>query len=159
MYASEQYPLRSYRFNLHYLSDTTTIFKRQFFYLDIPVHLYVNLFAGKTTISIFAGPVLSVGLHGKDIGWEDTPDQKPKFLKTEDLFGKDNRLTRCEIGADLGVAVKYQGYQVRASYQLGLNNTTKQDYNWSLSLNKDIKKIQHQGVFKLSFAYVWDLRK
>ena len=157
--ASAQYTLRNYRFNMHYLSDTTTRFNRSLFYLDVPVHGYVNFFAGKTVISIFAGPVLGIGLHGKDIGWQDTPDKRPVFLKENDLFGKDNRLVYFEIAADLGVAVKYENYQVRASYQIGLNNTTKQDYDWSLNLNSNIKKIQHQGVFKLSFAYVWDLRK
>ncbi|MDR1591559.1 MAG: PorT family protein [Prevotellaceae bacterium] len=155
-----QYSLRSYSFNLHYTSEPTTIFHRQLYYLDIPVHAYLRIpLSQGIVLAPFAGASFSLGLHGKDMAWLDNETQKPVGKETSELFGKDKRLTRAEIAGDVGVALKYKNYQWRASYALGLNNLTKQDFDWYIALNSKQSKYLFDGVFKLSFAYLFDLRK
>lgn len=157
--ASAVYNLRSSSYDLEYKSDTTTHFSRQLYFLDIPVHAYVNFPMKKWTLSLFAGPSFNIGLHGKDIAWQNTDMQKPVMLETDDIFGDDGRLTRFEIAAELGLAAKYKNYEVRASYEVGLNNIAKQDYAWTVGLPSTTTKRFQQGELKLSFAYLFYLGK
>ncbi|HPW90167.1 MAG TPA: outer membrane beta-barrel protein [Paludibacteraceae bacterium] len=153
------YSLRSSSYNLSYTSDTTTIFKRQLYYLDVPLHVYVNFPIKKWALALYVGPSFNVGLHGKDIAWENTPMQKPVTLETEDMYGDDGRLNRFEIAAELGLTAKYKNYEVRASYQIGVNDVTKDNYRWTLDLPTGSKTYFNQGELKLSVAYLFDLGK
>lgn len=153
------YSLRSSSYNLSYTSDTTTIFKRQVYYLDIPLHVYVNFPMKRWTLAVYAGPSFNLGLHGKDIAWENTDMQKPVALETEDMYGDDGRLKRFEIAAELGLTAKYKNYEVRAGYQMGLNDVTKDNYQWTLDLPVNSKTYFYQGELKVSVAYLFDLGK
>lgn len=153
------YSLRSSSYNLHYISDTTTIFKRQIYYLDIPLYVYVNFPLRKWTLAVYAGPSFNIGLHGKDIAWQNTVTQKPVALETENMYGKDGRLNRFEIAAELGVTAKYKNYEIRAGYELGLNDVTKNNFQWTLDLPDGAKTHFYQGELKLSVAYLFDLGK
>ena len=76
-----------------------------------------------------------------------------------DLFGKEGRIVRCEIAAEIGMAFKYRNFQGRLSYQYGINNLTKDNYLYTLPMTSGTKTYLTQGTLKLSFAYLFDLRK
>jgi hypothetical protein len=111
--AAAMYEMRSSSFNLSYISDTSTFMNRQLFYLNIPVHIYVNFpIQNKYVISTFIGPVFSCGLHGRDIAWMNIETRRPVMFEDKEVFNKDNgRVVRCEIAAEIGVAFKYKGFQ------------------------------------------------
>jgi len=160
------YAMRSNTFDIHYLSDTTTHFVRNTFNLEIPIHIYANLRIKKEFIlAPFLGPSFNIGLHGKDIAWQNTDLQKPVDLQTKNLYGKDNRMNRFEIAGEAGIMMKYKNYGVRASYSVGLTNLITQNYAFTTTLpsgssnKKNYNKYLYDGVFKLSFVYVFDLRK
>ena len=153
------YSLRSSSYNLSYTSDTTTIFKRQLYYFDVPLHVYINFPMKKWTLAVYAGPSFNIGLNGKDVAWQNTEMQRPVTLETDDMYGDDGRLNRFEIAADLGLTAKYKNYEVRAGYQMGLNDVTKDNYNWTLDLPDGAKTYFYQGELKLSMAYLFDLGK
>lgn len=155
------YEMRSSSFNFSYNRDTSTYFNRQLFYLNIPAHVYVNFpIQNKYVISAFVGPVFTCGLHGRDIAWEMTDLKKPVTYEKEKMFDKDaGRVVRCEIAAEIGLAFKYKNFQGRASYQYGINNSTKDDYRYTMPLPTGTKTYYTQGTLKLSFAYLFDLRK
>lgn len=159
------YAMRNVKFDIHYLSDTTTIFKRTTFNFEIPIHIYANFHTKKGfMIAPFLGPSINIGLHGKDIAWQNTEHQKPVDLQTKDLYGKDKRMNRFEIAGEAGLMFKYKNYGARASYSLGLTNLTTKDFNFTTTLPKshnsqNYNKYLYNGIFKLSFVYVFDLRK
>ena len=154
------YAMRNIKFDMHYKSDTTTIFKRNTFNFEIPLHVYANFHIKKGWfLSPFLGPSFAIGLHGKDIAWQNTEHQKPVDLQTKDLYGKDNRMNRFEIAGEAGLMLKYKNYGARASYSLGLTNLTTKKYAFTTSLPPNYNRYLFNGVFKLSFVYVFDLRK
>ena len=156
------YTMRNIKFDMHnkLRTDTfSTIFKRNTFNFEIPIHIYANFHIKKGFIlAPFLGPSLNIGLHGKDIAWQNTALQKPVDLQTKDLYGKDNRMNRFELAGELGLMFKYKNYGARASYSIGLTNLATQKYDFTFNL-KDYGKNLYNGVFKLSFVYVFDLRK
>ena len=85
--------------------------------------------------------------------------QKPVALETENMYGDDGRLKRFEIAAELGLTAKYKNYEVRAGYQMGLNDVTKDNYQWTLDLPVNSKTYFYQGELKVSVAYLFDLGK
>ncbi len=153
------YNLRSANYDLHYQSDTSTIFKRQVYFLNIPVHAYVNFPFKKWTLALYFGPSFNVGLHGKDIAWENTEIQKPVMLETENIFGEDGRLQRFEIGAEIGLNAKYRNFIWSIGYHQGFNNLVKNDYNWTFDLPTGTKKYVAMGEVKISFGYLFNLGK
>lgn len=159
--AAVMYEMRSSAFDLSYSGvDTTNYFNRQLFYLNVPVHVYVNFpIRNRYVISTFVGPVFTCALHGRDIAWENTEMRKPVMYEKEDLFGKEGRIVRCEIAAEIGMAFKYRNFQGRLSYQYGINNLTKDNYLYTLPMTSGTKTYLTQGTLKLSFAYLFDLRK
>ncbi|MDR0830215.1 MAG: PorT family protein [Prevotellaceae bacterium] len=155
------YSMRTTKFNLHYLSDTTTIFRRNIFSLEVPIHFFLNFPIKKGwTLSPYIGPSLTIGLHGKDIAWENTDREKPVDYQTSDLFDKDNgRLMRFELAGQIGLTAKYRNYAIRTGYSMSLTNLANQKFNWTLPLPSKQKNYLFNGVFSLSFIYVFDLRK
>ncbi|MDR1543274.1 MAG: outer membrane beta-barrel protein [Prevotellaceae bacterium] len=156
------YTMRTSKFNLHYLSDTTTIFRRYMFNFEIPLHLYVNIPLKKNWIlSPYLGPALAIGLHGQDVAWQNVPDwQKPVDSKKSDLFEKDKgRLNRFELAGQIGLTVKYKNYGLRAGYSLGLTNLTQKNFDWTLSLPAAQNKYLFNGVFSVAFIYAFDLKQ
>ncbi len=161
--AAATYNLRTTKYRLHLAeqADTAHIFKRQLYFLNIPVHAYVNFPFRKWTLALYFGPSFNVGLHGKDIAWEDTEWQKPVMRDDENIFGSKNegRLYRFEIGAEIGLRAKYRNYSWSIGYHHGFNNLDKSDYNWTLSLPSGTKKRVTMGEFNVSFAYLFDLKR
>ncbi|MDO4190424.1 MAG: porin family protein [Bacteroidales bacterium] len=156
------YNMRHTTFDIDYElhSDTTVHMARTLFYLDIPVHLYVNFpLKNATTMSLFFGPSINVGLHGQDIAWENTEQKKPVGYDKDELFGKDNRLMRLQFSGELGLAVKHKAFEWRASYNASINNMTQQSFLWYVGLRDGQNKYLRDGNFKLTFAYMFDLRK
>ena len=153
------YNLRTAHYNLHYLSDTTTRFKRQLYFLNIPVHAYVNLPFRKWTLALYFGPSFNVGLHGKDMAWENTDWQKPVMFEEDELYGDDGRLYRFEIGAEIGLNAKYRNFIWSIGYHHGFNNLDKNDYQWTLDLPTGTKTYVTMGEVKVSFGYLFDLKK
>ncbi|MDR3327868.1 MAG: PorT family protein [Prevotellaceae bacterium] len=153
------YALRNTKFDLHYNSDTTIIFKRQIFNLELPVHIYANYRLGKDfVLSPFLGPSFNMGLHGKDIAWENTDYQKPVDMENKSLFDKDSRINRFEVAGDIGVSLKYRNYAIRTLYSVGFTNLTRKNFDWTLSLASNRNKYLFNRVFKISFVYVFDLK-
>lgn len=153
-----QYAMRGTHFIAQYKTDYPYNINRQLYYLDIPLHAFVKFPAWKGQFLLFAGPSINIGLHGKDISWESNALQKPVNTSTE-IFGEDNRMKRLEIAADLGLGYEYKNLQVRASYQAAINNPCYQDYNFGFDIPNYVTKYYFQGVFKISAAYIFDLRK
>ena len=155
------YAMRNVKFDMHYKSDTTTHFSRNTFNFEIPLHIYANFHIKKGFIlSPILGPSFNIGLHGKDIAWQNTELQKPVDLQTKDFYGKDNRVNRFEIAGEAGLMFKYKNYGVRALYSVGFMNLATKKYNFSMTgLPSDYNRYLFNGVFKLSFVYVFDLRK
>ena len=161
--AAVMYELRTMRWDLGYANDSVQVvdrrFKRQLGYLNVPFHFYVNFpIQNQYVISLFGGPVFACGLHGEDWAWEDTELRKPVTYEKEKIFGKDGRIVRCEIAAELGLAFKWKGLQGRLSYQHNLNNDNLNKYTFTLPIS-NVKPYFTQGTVKLSVAYVFDLRK
>lgn len=163
--AATTYNLRTTHYRLQLAenqgADTANIFKRQLYFLNIPVHAYVNFPFKKWTLALYFGPSFNVGLHGKDIAWQDTEWQKPVMLEDEKIYGSRNegRLYRFEIGGEIGLRAKYRNYSWSVGYHHGFNNLDKSDYNWTLALPSGTKKRVTMGEFSVSFAYMFDLRK
>ena len=159
---SAMYELRTMRWKADYATvDTTTMFKRQIGYLNVPFHFYVN-FPLKTelTLSLFGGPVFTCGLHATDKAWLMTPNQKPVTYAQEKIFEKDKgRIVRCEIAAEVGLALKWRNLQGRIGYQYGFNNSTANRYLYTLPMPYQTINYLTQGTLKLSVAYLFDLRK
>lgn len=156
--ASVLYNMRTMRFNMEYQSDTSTIFRREVFYLDIPIHFIVHFPVRKTRISLFLGPSFNIGLHGKDVAWLDLPTERPVSLEKE-VFGDEQPLQRFDLSAELGMAVEYKQLQFRASYEVSVLNTAYSDYGYTFSLPTTSVPYFYQGVFKFSVAYMFDLTK
>ena len=168
--AAVMYELRTMRWDLGYINDSIGVnisnrFKRQLGYLNVPFHFYVNFpIKNEYVVSLFAGPVFTCGLHGEDWAWENYTENvpagvhKPVTYEKKKVFGKDGRIVRCEIAAELGMAFKWKGLQGRLSYQHGFNNDNLNEYIYTLPLKKE-KPYFTQGTVKLSVAYVFDLRK
>lgn len=155
------YELRSMTWNLGYNNDSiSNTFNRMVGYLNVPFHFYVNFpVQNKYVLSLFAGPVFACGLHGEDWAYENTELRKPVTYEKENMFGKkEGRIARCEIAAELGLALKWRGLQGRLSYQHGFNNDNINEYRFTLPMT-DKKPYFTQGTVKLSVAYVFDLRR
>ncbi len=164
--AAVMYELRTMRWDVTYNNDSiSNRFKRQLGYLNVPFHFYVNFpMNNQYVVSLFGGPVFACGLNGEDWAWQkytaNVPEgvNKPVTHEKEKMFGKDGRIVRCEIAAELGMAFKWKGLQGRLSYQHGFNNDNSKKYTFTLPLT-DSKPYFTQGTVKLSVAYVFDLRK
>ncbi len=164
--AAATYNLRTTKYRLQLAEkqrlDTANIFKRQLYFLNIPVHAYVNFPFKKWTLALYFGPSFNVGLHGKDIAWQDTEWQKPVMLEDDKIFGSKNegRLYRFEIGAEIGLRFKYRNYSWSMGYHHGFNNLAKDDdFDWTLTLPANTKKRVTMGEFNVSFAYLFDLKR
>ncbi|MCQ2349435.1 MAG: PorT family protein [Paludibacteraceae bacterium] len=154
----------SYDIDYEFHSDTTVHLSSTHFFLDLPVHLDVNFpIKNSTTMTFFFGPSFNVALHGQDIAWENTDQKKPVGYDTENLYGKDkgteNRYSRFQVSGELGFAVKYKAFEWRASYNTSINNMTNKSYLWYVGLRQGQYKYLRDGNFKVSFAYMFDLRK
>lgn len=161
MDASILYGLKTMSFDMHYKENTIPVYmKRHLYTLDIPLHVY-RYFSLKNgmVLTAFIGPSFEINLHGKDIAWESTELQKPVGLKTTDLIGKDYRIPRFQLSGELGLSLRQNNYQLRASYAVGFLNQTQKDFGWYFDLRTNQKKMLYDGVFKLSFAYLFDLNK
>src|SRR5574344_1944736 len=89
--ASVLYNMRTMRFNMEYQSDTSTIFRREVFYLDIPIHFIVHFPVRKTRISLFLGlrsisDFMEKMLHGLICQQKDLSVWKKKFLVMNNRF-------------------------------------------------------------------------
>lgn len=160
--AAVMYELRTMRWHAdHATVDTTTMFKRQIGYLNIPFHFYVNIpLRNDYRLSLFGGPVFTCGLHATDWAWLLTPTRRPVTYAHEKIFDKDEgRIVRCEIAAELGLALKKGPWQGRISYQYGINNSTSHHYLYTLPIASGTVNYLTQGTLKLSVAYLFDLRK
>lgn len=160
--AAVMYELRTMSWNIGYGdSIASRTFKRQLGYLNVPFHFYVNIPLKKQmVISLFGGPVFTCGLHGEDWAWENTAMQKPVTYEKEKMFDKDDgRVVRCEIAAEIGLALKWNSLQGRVSYQHGFNNATAHSYLYSLPMESKAVNYLTQGTLKFSVAYLFDLRK
>ncbi len=153
------YELRSMSWQMGYTSDTTTTFVRQLAYFNLPAHIFVDFPTQNYTFSLFGGPVFTCGLHGTDWAWENTDVQKPVTYQQDYIFGEDGRVVRCEIAGEFGFAFKWNQMQLRVSYQHSFNNCTLDRYDYTLSMEDDDQTYFTQGELKVSFAYLFDLRR
>ena len=157
------YELRTMRWGVSYNNDSIVNgFKRQVGYFNVPFHMYVNFpINNEYVVSLFGGPVFACGLHGQDWAWVNDPTvdyRKPVAYENKDMFGKNGRLVRCEIAAEVGLAFKWNGLQGRIYYQHTLNNDNRSKYTFTLPM-KNVNPYHTQGTVKLSVAYLFDLRK
>ncbi len=160
--AAVMYDMRNTAFQTNYNeSDTSNHFSRQLFYLNVPLHIYVNVpIQNKYVLSFFVGPSISIGLHGNDAAWLMTDSRKPLTSFSTDMFDKDEgRVLRFEIAAEIGMAFKYREFQARIAYQYGLNNTNANGYQFTMPITYNTKNSYRQGSLRLSFAYLFDLSR
>lgn len=164
--AAAMYELRTMRWNVDYSNDTisytNSTFKRQLGYFNVPFHFYVNFpMKNRMVMSLFGGPVFTCGLHGEDWAWENTEMKKPVTYAREKIFDKkEGRIARCEIAAEVGLALKWKNVQGRMSYQYSFNNGTLNNYTYTIPMPaKKPTNYFTQGTLKLSVAYLFDLRK
>lgn len=155
------YNMRRTTFDIDYNhAETTVHFRRTHFYLDIPLHLYVDFPMKKNVIwAFFAGPSVNVALHGKDIAWENTPQQKPVAMDNENIFGNDKRTYRLQIAAGIGTAIKYTHFEWRLGYNVSLNNMTVKEFLWFSGMTYAQNKYLRDGNLTFSFAYLFDLKR
>lgn len=160
------YEMRNMCWNMIYTeegNETSNKFHRQIGYFNVPANLFVYLTNNdKGALSLFGGPVFTCGLHARDLAYENAELHKPVTFMDEDMFSKDNggRIMRCEIALQLGFAYKWHnGFQVRASYQHSLNNGTLNKYLYTLPMEYKSPTYFTQGQFKMTFVYLFDLRK
>lgn len=162
------YEFRNIRWRLGYPSTGAVerVFDRQAGYLNVPFHFYVNFpLKNKVVMNLFGGPVFACGLHAHDWAYENTDLRKPvdEFTRPEakedkSIFAKtDGRILRCEAALEVGLAVKYKNFQGRLSYQHSMTNDTYNKFYYTLSLPN--APYMTQGEVKLSFVYLFDLRK
>ncbi len=154
------YEYRVMRWNLNYQDvDITTRMRRELGYLNVPFHLFVDFpLNDNYALSLFGGPVFTCGLHAADRAWQMTDLRKPVTQANEKMFDKESgRVVRCEIAAEIGLALKWKRFQGRVSYQHGINNANKK-YLFTM-LERNSKAYFTQGELKLSLAYLFDLRK
>jgi len=154
------YLLRTYRWNLSYTDVTPHTMDRLEGFFDVPFHFYVNFPMKKNhlVLTLFGGPVFTCGLHAHDWAYEQTELRRPITEKNEDMYDKDRgRIVRCYIEGEVGLALKYKNYQGRLSYQHSFNNGTKNSYLYTLPLADS--PYLTTGDLRLSFAYLFDLRK
>lgn len=160
---SLMYELRTMRWNMNYAGvDTTNRFKREIGYLNLPAHLYVNFPVNdRFRVSLFLGPVFTCGLHATDWAWMMTETKRPVTYAKDKIFDKKSggRIVRCEFAAELGMAFKWNNWQGRVSYQYGINNSTLNNYRYTLPVEQKTVNYLTQGTLKLSVAYLFDLRK
>lgn len=163
--AQVTYQLRNMRWHLGY-DDGETVTRtmdRMAGYLDVPFHFYVNFHTkGKYVLSIFAGPVFACGVHAHDWAWEQTDLRKPVAegpnRELDQMFDKDKgRIIRCQFALEAGLALKKGSFQGRISYQHSLNNNTLNNYTYTLPTS--VSPYMTEGQLKISFAYMFDLRK
>ena len=155
------YAMRSYSFNMQYVkSDTSTIFKRQQFNLELPVHLNYRIkINNKFTIYPLIGASVNMALHGKDIAYENTDVQKPVDKKTDSssLFNKDGRTNRFEFSPEIGILFKYKNLGIRPLYSIGVTNLTNKSFSWTFYLPKDQSKYLFNRELKLTITYTFKL--
>ena len=75
------------------------------------------------------------------------------------MYGDDGRLYRFEIGAEIGLNAKYRNFIWSIGYHHGFNNLDKNDYQWTLDLPTGTKSYVTMGEVKVSFGYLFDLKK
>jgi hypothetical protein len=102
-------------------------------YLEIPLNAIYKLKVGKSSILLFAGPYVGMGIAGKakqkysatglpagvtlsSLGLEDT-SEKIKYGSSD----KDD-LKNPDFGFNFGVGIEIDNFQLRAQYGLGLVN-------------------------------------
>lgn len=154
------YLLRTYRWNLAYPDVIPHTMERLEGFLDVPFHFYVNfpMKQNHLVLTLFGGPVFTCGVHAHDWAYEQTEIRRPITEKTQDIYDKDKgRIVRCYIEAEVGLALKYKNYQGRISYQHSINNGTNNCYLYTLPLSS--APYLTTGDLRLSFAYLFDLRK
>lgn len=163
--AQVAYQFRNMRWRLNYGDGETIvrIMDRQAGNFVVPFHFYVNFHTKtKYVVSLFAGPVFSCGIHAHDWAWENTDLRKPVAespnIESKEIFEKDKGvITRCQIALEAGLAVKKGNFQGRISYQHSLNNSTANNYTYTLVNTSS--PYMTEGQLKLSFVYLFDLRK
>lgn len=156
------YLLRTYRWNLSYTDVTPRTMDRLEGFLDVPFHFYVNfpLKRNHLVLTLFGGPVFTCGLHAHDWAFEQAGNRRPMTEKEEKMYDKDDgRIVRCYIEAELGLALKYKNYQARLSYQHSINNGTNNSYRYTLPVISKSSPYLTTGDLRISFAYLFDLRK
>lgn len=154
------YLLRTYRWNLSYPDVVPHTMERLEGFLDVPLHFYVNfpMKQNHLVLTLFGGPVFTCGVHAHDWAYEQTEYRRPITELTQDIYDKDKgRIVRCYIEAEVGLALKYKNYQGRISYQHSINNGTNNGYLYTLPLSS--APYLTTGDLRLSFAYLFDLRK
>lgn len=159
--AQVMYLLRTYRWNLNYTDMTPHRMERLEGFLNVPFHFYVNFPMKKNhlILTLFGGPVFTCGLHAHDWAYEQTELRRPIYELQEDIYDKDKgHIVRCYVEAEAGLALKYRNYQARISYQHSINNGTKNNYCYTLSYLSAAPYLT-TGELRLSFAYLFDLRK
>ncbi len=155
------YAMRSYSFDMQYKETSPTIiFKRQTFFVELPLHLNYKI---KVKEHLYIAPLLGVSLNmavnGKDIAYEHTLTQKPidKVTTSDDLFGKNGRMNRFELSPEIGCLVKYKHWGFRPIYSVGVNNLTKQKFGWTFPLPEGQSKYLFNRELKLSIIYTFDV--
>ena len=159
------YSMRSYRFDMQFNNDpkrtATTIFKRQVFYAELPLHLgYSFRIDDNISILPIVGASFSAALHGKDIAYEATELQKPMTLETENknLFDKDGRMYRFGLSPEIGVDIRYKDWAVRPLYSVSINNITRQNFGWTYTLPSAQTKYLFNHVVRLSAIYMFKIQ-
>ncbi len=154
------YAMRSYSFNMDYVNDTlTTIFKRQVFNLELPVHLYYRFRVNsRLTVAPVVGVAVAASIHGKDIAYRDIASQKPINKETENdaLFGKkEGRMYRFGLSSEVGAMFNFGNWGIRPLYSVTLTNLTRQGFGWTYALPSGQTKYLFNHVVRLSAIYTF----
>ena len=158
------YTMRSYSFNMSYNNDTTrkysTIFNRQVFSIELPIHINYQ-FKVNDDLSVYPvlGATVSMGIHGKDLAYEDSEYRKPINKETDsgELFGKSGRMYRFEVSPEIGVLFKYKNWGIRPMYSVGLLNRTRKEFDWTYPLPNGQTKFLFNQRATLSVIYTFKL--
>lgn len=153
------YEIRNSRYNLSYVSDTTTRLNRTLQYLDLPVHFFMDFKVGKILLSPYVGGAICVGLAGKDKAWMDVPTERPVLFLDSDMYDKDDgHVNRWDLKGEAGLAAKYKHWQFRATYSMSLVDTSNDEFKWTLDVLRADDKSFYQGEAKFSICYLFDLK-
>jgi hypothetical protein len=158
------YTMRSYSFNMSYNNDTTrkysTIFNRQVFGIELPIHINYK-FKVNDDLSVYPvlGATVSMGIHGKDLAYEDSEYRKPINKETDsgELFGKSGRMYRFEVSPEIGLLFKYKNWGIRPMYSVGLLNRTRKEFDWTYPLPSGQTKFLFNQRATLSVIYTFKL--
>ena len=124
-----------------YPSDETVRYKTIGHFLDVPARLTYTLPLSKSLkVFGFAGPNLNIGLYQKRVVTSSLDPTYDYYVKSEisNLYSGSSslQLNRLNLQVGLGGGVQWKKYQLKATYDFGINNLNKNSSDDSYSLHQ-----------------------